>query len=241
MGQVKSIGDVSWSRAEMTESLREFSELYAQRPIADNAGGMQAPPMFLVWFALRKLNPRAIIESGVWYGQGTWFFEKACPDAQLYCIDPCMSRIRYRSERARYHEQDFLVIDWSTLPKNETVLFFDDHQDALERVKQALRLGFKHLMFEDNYPPSQGDCYSLKQAFMCDSDHARYLECTLKTYYEFPPIFKSEYTRWGDLWGEEQYPTPEPLLRSVGESHQQIYHDEADTYTWMCYASLRRS
>ena len=26
--------------------------------------------------------------------------------------------------------------------------------------------GFKHLIFEDNYPPSQGDCYSLKKAFM---------------------------------------------------------------------------
>ncbi len=73
--------------------------------------------------------------------------------------------MEYRSSRAEYFDQDFSSLDWSALPKDKTVLFFDDHQNAYERVRTAHELGFKHLMFEDNYPASRGDCYSLKKAF----------------------------------------------------------------------------
>jgi len=58
-------------------------------------------------------------------------------------------------------------------------------------------------------------------------------------YYEFPPIFKAERTRWGDRWDDEHYPTPEPLLSSVEKRYQQKYKDEAVDYTWMCYAQLK--
>ena len=150
----------------MIGALEEFMSLYDDRPIKDNTGGMLSPHMFLIWFALRALLPKAIIESGIWFGQGTWFFERACPDAKLYCIDPNLDRIRYRSNRAEYFEQDFATIDWGHLSKAETLVFFDDHQDAYERVKTAKWFGFKHLVFEDNYPPLHGDCYSLKKAFM---------------------------------------------------------------------------
>lgn len=149
----------------MIRKLAQFAVLYEQRPIRNNAGGMLSPHMFLAWFALQALKPRAIVESGVFLGQGTWFFEKACPDARLYCIDLDLARIQYRSERAEYFDRDFSRIDWNDLPKDDTLLFFDDHQDAYERLKTAKWFGFKHLIFEDNFPASQGDCYSLKQAF----------------------------------------------------------------------------
>jgi hypothetical protein len=162
---IVTIGEVPFSRQAMLERLEEFAALYEQRPIENNAGGMLSPHAFLAWFALSELKPKAIIESGIWLGQGTWLFEQACPEAKLYCIDPNLGRVRYRSTRADYFDKDFATIDWTGLPKAETVLFFDDHQDAYERVKLAKWFGFKHLLFEDNYPPRQGDCYSLKQAF----------------------------------------------------------------------------
>jgi hypothetical protein len=34
----------------------------------------------------------------------------------------------------------------------------------VERVRQLERFGFRHAMFEDNYPAGVGDCYSLKAA-----------------------------------------------------------------------------
>ena len=301
MSNTVIIGQVPWSREDMIGKLEEFSSLYDDRPIKDNTGGMLSPHMFLIWFALRALQPKAVIESGVWLGQGTWFFERACPDAQLYCIDPNLDRIQYRSNRAEYFERDFSTIDWSHLPKDETLAFFDDHQDAYERVKTAKWFGFKHLIFEDNYPRLQGDCYSLKKAFMHSgfkltpahsqsltlkaklkqkarvllgithykyreilqaklkqkarvllgiTDYkyreilpneidAKYLRQNLEVYYEFPPIFRAERTRWGDCWDDENYPTPEPLLSSVEKEYQQKYKDEAVYYTWMCYVKLK--
>lgn len=166
MGKVVTIGKPPWSDHEMLSNLEAFASLYEDRPIEDNTGGMKSPHMFLAWFVLQRLQIKTIIESGVWLGQGTWFFERACPDAELHCIDPDLARIQYRSKRATYYDRDFSTIDWRHLDKERTVAFFDDHQNAYERVKTAKRFGFKHLIFEDNYPPSQGDCYSLKKAFM---------------------------------------------------------------------------
>jgi len=165
MSGVVSIGQVPWSRADLLAQLAEFSALYQERPIADNAGGMLSSHMFHAWFVMRALQPSVIVESGVFLGQGTWFLERACPNAQFYCIDLNLDRIQYRSNHAKYYDRDFERIDWTSLPKEETVLFFDDHQDAYRRTITAKWFGFKHLIFEDNYPPARGDCYSLKQAF----------------------------------------------------------------------------
>ena len=66
---------------------------------------------------------------------------------------------------------------------------------------------------------------------------AKYMRRNLDTYFEFPPVFKPSTTRWGDAWNE-QYPTPEPLLREVSVPYQQLYLDEAQDYTWICYVKL---
>ena len=163
MNDLVEIGTPPWTRSQMQAQLKEFAQLYDRRPIRDNTGGMKAPHMFLAWFVLQKLQPKAIVESGVWYGQGTWLFEQACPSANLYCIDPDLDRIRYRSPRATYLNSDFITHNWNHLPKEETLLFFDDHQNAYERTKIAKWFGFKHAIFEDNYPPGRGDFYTLKK------------------------------------------------------------------------------
>lgn len=271
MQPTRMIGDPPWTREEMKARLGEFSELYQRRPLPGNSGGMSSPHLFMTWFALRRLNPEAIVESGVSLGQGTWFFEQACPDARLVCIEPDLARIQYRSKRAEYFDQDFSRLDLGHLPKRRTALFFDDHQNAYERAKTAKWFGFEHLIFEDNYPAGQGDCYSLKRVFahaglgpppapkglrtklrqaICGAsappvrippnraDAARLME-NLSVYYEFPPVFKTSLTRWGDPWDDEKYPTPLPLLERVEAPFQQVYLDEARDYTWMCYARLK--
>jgi len=276
MSNIMILGQAPWTREDIIGKLEEFSSLYDDRPIRDNAGGMHSPHMFLSWFALQALQPKAIIESGVWRGLGTWFFERACPEAQLYCIDPNLDHIQYRSNRAKYFKRDFSTIDWSDLPLDKTLVFFDDHQDAYQRVQTAKWFGFKHLMFQDNYPRLQGNYYSLKKAFMHSGFNytpahsqslqarlkrkagtllgiaeyqyreilpneidAKYLRQNFEVYYEFPPPFKAERTKWGDRWDDENYPTPEPLLNSVEKGYQQKFKDEADHYTWMCYVKLR--
>lgn len=164
---VRSIGEVPWTQDELRNAIPEFLELYNSKPITDNQGGMKSPHMFATWFMLKKLNPSTVIESGVWKGQGTWLIEKTLPGAKIHSIDIKLGHREYISDKVTYYQQDFNTIDWSEIGnKEDTVLFFDDHQNAVERISQAAEQGFKHCIFEDNYPAIQGDCYSLKKAFM---------------------------------------------------------------------------
>lgn len=270
MQSIKQIGNVDWTYNDIRNCIPDFLELYKQRPVRDNQGGMKSPHMFAVWFLLRQLNPKYVIESGVWKGQGTWLIEKALPDAQIFSIDPVLSYREYKSRRASYFSKDFSRIDWSCIPdKGRTVLFFDDHQNALERIRAGRESGFRHFIFEDNYPLDKGDCYSLKKVFQHaghlpvksgmsmlqfirnrfkknnqlyiapNTEDARYLNQVLDIYYEFPPVIKKSITRWGDSWDDEIYPTPKPLFRDKENDTLSIFDQDALSYTWICYARIR--
>ena len=233
-----TIGVVRWTRDNLRAKLQEFSSLYEKRPIADNRYGMRSPQMFPAWFVMQFLRPTYIIESGTWKGQGTWFCEQASPSSEIHSIDINLESREYISEKVTYHNWDFSWVDWSGISTEEALCLFDDHQNAVERVRFAKEQGFRRLMFDDNYPPGQGDCYSLKKAFAEGSEDADYLRSVLRVYYEFPPVFKTRRTRWGDEWRGKKYATPRPLYERVKAPYLQLYLDEAPTYTWICYAEL---
>jgi len=285
MQEVMNIGTPIWSRSEIIAHLDEFESIYADRPIKDNQGGMKAPHMFAIWFMVKKLCPDLIVESGIFKGQSTWLLEKACPDAKLISIDINLGQRQYISERASYSSMDFSEHDWSAV-SDRSLVFFDDHQNAYKRLQQCKWFGFKHIIFDDNYPVTQGDCYSLKKVFsnagfssinsiskvpsnnfffnilrrsarrmelnktsiMPQYETARtlpneidsmMLKKQLEVYYEFPPVYKSRKTRWGDEWSDEVYPTPQPLIEQSRKSTHMVFLDEVLSYTWMCYAKLK--
>lgn len=164
MKKLMEIGDPPWTRSDIIEDIDEFSAIYDDRPIKDNQGGMMAPHMFAAWFMAKKLSPDLLVESGIWKGQSTWLLEKACPEAKLISIDLQLDLREYISEKAIYYDKDFSEQDWSEVT-DRSLVFFDDHQNAYNRLQQCKWFGFKHIIFEDNYPTTQGDCYSLKKAF----------------------------------------------------------------------------
>jgi hypothetical protein len=258
--RLREFGPSPFRREAMLAALPDFLELHSRVPITDNHGGMRAPHLFAAWFMLRELQPTHVVESGVFKGLGTWLIEQAVPGAQLHCIDPDLSQRDYVSSRATYETRDFSSTSWD-LPRETTVLFFDDHQDAVQRVRLAEALGFRHLIFEDNYPHGHGDCYSLKRALMGEpppkqrslSARARawlsspsgsepadaYLERVLETYFEFPPVVRSAVTRWDKPWDEEHYPTPHALLDRPVTDAERPFETHATSYTWICYARVR--
>lgn len=61
----------------------------------------------------------------------------------------------------------------------------------------------------------------------------------IETYEEFPPVFKTAKTRWGDNWDDNSYPTTQALLEKPTEDFHNIYHDEAQSYTWINYTKLK--
>lgn len=244
----------------MKERVPEFLALYAARPIKSERGGMRAPQLFATWFMVQTLRPAHVVQSGVADGLGTWLLERAAPEARLYCIDAALGKVVYRSPHAEYFTRDFSELDWA-LPRETTLLFFADHKDALARVRDAERHGFVHAVFEENYPLGHGDAFSLKKALMGAAapaprgvvgrawyaisggrpgDAARYLEATLETYFEFPPPRAAPTTRWGDAWTDERYPTQPPLFEGPAEADDPFVA-EAQAYTWICYARLKRT
>lgn len=56
----------NWNKEEFLKSFQDFNEIYKDRPIKDNVGGMKYPHMFALYFLLLKIKPDFIVESGTW-------------------------------------------------------------------------------------------------------------------------------------------------------------------------------
>ena len=248
---------------EVRQDLEEFYKLYQQRPVQDNRGGMKSSHLFNTWYALKKIKPKLVIESGVWKGLGTWVIEKAVPNAKIISIDVDYSNLRFKSANVTYLDRDIQTHNWDKIldelvpnvKRNEIVVFFDDHQDILDRIEFIHALGIKHILYEDNYPRLQGDVLSPKKILECQDyvidkaglrqlnkfsyfDYDEFLNF-IQIYQELPPIFKLETTRWGDRWNEVNYPTEEPLLPIEKKDEFDIFFEEAKYYTWICYIGLK--
>lgn len=96
------------------------------RHTKNNTVGMRAPHAFASFFMLKKLQPKTIIESGVWIEQGIWLFEKACPEAKIIFLDINFKNLIYKSKNAKYIEKDFSLVNFDHIEKITALCFFDD-------------------------------------------------------------------------------------------------------------------
>uniref|UniRef100_A0A804R8Q0 Uncharacterized protein n=1 Tax=Zea mays TaxID=4577 RepID=A0A804R8Q0_MAIZE len=93
---------------------------------------------------------------------------------QNYQLNHVVRELRKYS-RLKHAMEDFVdfgSIDWGRLLRNhgisdseKVLIFFDDHQSELKRLKQALKAGFRHLIFEDNYDTGTCDHYFLRHIY----------------------------------------------------------------------------
>ena len=142
----------------------DFYKIYKKRPILKNNNGVKIEHAFYLYLVIKRLKPENIIESGVFAGQSTWLIEKFAPKSKVYCFDINFSNLIYKSKNAQYFEEDLSNYDWSTLKnKNKSLIFFDDHVSFYDRLEFSKKNKFKHIVFDDNYPPKIGDCYSFRK------------------------------------------------------------------------------
>lgn len=134
-----------------------FWPLYERRPVRDNSGGCQLPHLFALWVYLTETRPTHVIEFGVWKGQTTWLIEAALPEAEILSIDPVPHRREWTSKKAAYSSIDFGFQDLRRFPTKTTLVFFDDHVHPWLRLSQVRSWGFRHIVFDDNYPDGVGD------------------------------------------------------------------------------------
>ena len=157
-----------WSYQSMRKELIRFDKLYKLRPIYNNKGGMLYSHMFALYYILRKIKPKFVVESGIYRGQSTWLIEKTLPKSKILSLDLYLNKRTYisKSKNVTYSDKDFKFQNFKSIPKN-SLAFFDDHQNSIERVMQSNFFGIEHLVFEDNYSKNDSteDMYSLKSIF----------------------------------------------------------------------------
>jgi len=186
----KEIKKIKWNIYEIKDEIKKFIELYKSRPIKNNKGGMLFPHMFALYFILKKIKPELIIESGIYKGQSTWLIEKTLPKSNIISIDTNLKSRIYISKKTHYSDIDFKFQNFSNIPKN-TLVFFDDHVNHFERIKEALYFNIKNIVLEDNYKKNSKKCdfYTIKQAYEKSGfKHKVNITSYLKTLFKFQKI-----------------------------------------------------
>ena len=182
---ILQINQPPWSDEDIIKDLENFKSIYNDRPIKDNKGGMLFSHVFYFYFVLKKINPELVIESGVFKGQSTWLIEKTLPNSKIISIDLNLSKREYISKNATYSNIDFKFQKFSKIPKNSLV-FFDDHVNHLDRIVYAKFFNIKHVIFEDNYSINNGDFQTIKQFYLKNKfNHKPGFMSLVKTFFKF--------------------------------------------------------
>ena len=175
LGQLTcAVGLPPWYELDAAAELKIFAETFANRPgDGINKDGASFFHYFALWCTVKALNPKVIVESGINKGVGSWFLRQAAGhDVDMIFISPQdPSDYRDESERSIYFTEakfkDFSQLEWADIlqdaqTREETFIFFDDHQSGVRRLHEAREFGFKHVMIDDNYLPGAGDNFSPK-------------------------------------------------------------------------------
>lgn len=218
---------------QLQAMIAEFLDVFAKRPVADNQGGVSSVGAFSLWYFLKRHQPQLVIESGVWKGQTTWLIEQALPDVQILCFDPYRKIREYESPRAEYPKGDFAKYDFPKFDPEQTLVFFDDHQDAVKRVVHARRKGFTHVVFDDNYAVGSGAHRSVAHALAENDKTSKYLNTVIEKYQIFPPMFAHDEPITG-----EKVEIGIPPLNLPDDEVYQIFKDHMASYRWMTYVKL---
>jgi len=240
------------------DSFMDFKSLYKDRPIKTNKGGMEVAHSFALYCFLKILQPKVVVESGVWKGHSTWLIEETLPEAELLCFDIDFSRLVYRSDSAHYIQGDISSTNWTELfdcfktkniSEDNILLFLDDHQHFDERIDFIRDSGLRHIIVEDNYPCDQGDALSPKKIIESEdsciivSNGTRNrveIDHELKNKFHsmfpqieiFPPLYHHCYTRWNTPFSS--YKTPQPVFKDPLAGDEELYSHSLD-YNWMAY------
>jgi hypothetical protein len=114
-----------------------------------------------IWLFLlaRELNPKVIVESGVYRGSSLFTFKNAVPGAKIYAFD-----LDFRPLLSRLDGVDYRQHDWGTdTVRAETpsdLCFFDDHINNCMRIRQSYERGFKHVVLDDS--PDLGEIHHFR-------------------------------------------------------------------------------
>lgn len=155
-------------RAELMQCLTDFPELRDTLPsdqeIASFVVTLRASPVqqlgggggfsagLLLWTLARAVKPSCMVESGVFRGFTTWVLRQARPDARQFAFDISFAERRRIEDGVDYREHDWMQSQVPMAPGESGLIFFDDHMNQWQRIREAAQRGFRYLIFDDSLP-----------------------------------------------------------------------------------------
>ncbi len=136
----------------VAENLEEFRSVLDGHPVDDNIGAVSICEAFWLYCLVRDLEPKIVIESGTLYGFSLYFLRRAAPDAEMHSFDPLYDPA-VKLTGVQYHKTDWQECFHPNAPLvgTDCFVFFDDHQDQDQRLRQSLDRSVSNIVFHDNY------------------------------------------------------------------------------------------
>jgi hypothetical protein len=232
------------------EDLKYFVEKVWDESMRGNNGGMGAPDLFSLYYMLQKLQPKVVVESGVWNGISTKLIRKVLPKSTIICLDPrdvpsngFIDADRNTLYFTGRNFKDFGALDLSIYDTETILCFFDCHQNAYLRLKQCLEKKIKHVFFNDNYPLNCGSHFTIEHLIWNDRRHysvsredREEMIRRIDEYTIFPNIFKGLIkTMEGEfectsLYDERSSENEDEFLK--------LFREERAKYRWNTYTKL---
>lgn len=114
-----------------------------------------------LWLFLlaRALQPKVIVESGVYHGSSLFTFRSAVPKSRMFAFDVNFGTLLSRLDGVDYREHDW-AIDNIRAESPSDLCFFDDHINNCMRLRQAYDRGFRHIVVDD--APDVGEIHQFR-------------------------------------------------------------------------------
>ncbi len=114
-----------------------------------------------VWLFLlaRELQPKTIVESGVYHGSSLYTLRHAVPEAKIFAFDVTFANLFTQLQGVDYREHDWRIDDVRAENPSD-LCFFDDHINNCLRVRQSYERGFRHIIVDDS--PDLGQIHQFR-------------------------------------------------------------------------------
>lgn len=116
-------------------------------------GGIPEKDFLLIWCLHKFYKTKKYIESGVFIGSSLFASLSSLKNAEIIGIDPNLKNLKLTNDLISkcklIDNKDFSEIDFDDVSKLRSIVFFDDHINAADRIIESHEKGFKLLIFDD--------------------------------------------------------------------------------------------
>jgi hypothetical protein len=143
---------VNFKINSLRESIKNYEKIFRSDQIKNFNlnGGMGFNNGLILFCIVSYLNPKVLIESGVFRGFTTVLLDKATADeAEILCFDINLSRNEYKSKKTKHYNLDIEETPKINFQKVDFALF-DDHVSHYDRLKFCLLNKINAVILDDD-------------------------------------------------------------------------------------------